>query len=132
MRAAELEDQVAGGTMSPKIRRKALTSTLWKALRKCSHGHLNEIFSSSEEEMGFHLEISQIRLARKANGRVQHLSSGNLLMAAFEVTPYGRFCSDPRSLRRVRFCFCFRDTPVPHSGSLTSLSFIIFVLSGDA
>jgi hypothetical protein len=45
--------------------------------------------------MGLHLEISEIRLARKADGRVQHLSSGNLPMAAFEVTPYGRFCSDP-------------------------------------
>jgi hypothetical protein len=41
--------------------------------------------------MGLHLEISQIRLARKANGRVQHLSSGNLPLAGFEVTPYGRF-----------------------------------------
>ena len=36
--------------------------------------------------MGLHLEISQIRLAGKANGRVQHLSSGNLPMAGFEVT----------------------------------------------
>jgi len=45
--------------------------------------------------MGFYLEILEIRLARKANGRVQHLSSGNLTMAAFELTPYGRFCSDP-------------------------------------
>jgi len=36
---------------------------LCKALRKCSHGHLNEIFSSSEEEMGLHLEISEIRVA---------------------------------------------------------------------
>jgi hypothetical protein len=41
--------------------------------------------------MGFHLEISQIRLARKANGRVQHLSSGNLPMAAFEVTRMAGF-----------------------------------------
>ncbi len=41
--------------------------------------------------MGLLLEISEIRLARKADGRVQHLSSGNLPMAAFEVTSYGRF-----------------------------------------
>jgi hypothetical protein len=57
-----------------------------EALRKCSHGHLKEFFSSPEEEMGLHLEISQIRLARKANGRVQHLSSGHLPLAGFEVT----------------------------------------------
>jgi hypothetical protein len=61
--------------MSPKTSRKATTSTT-KALRKCSHSHLNEIFSSSEEEMGLHLEIPEIRLARKADGRVQHLSPG--------------------------------------------------------
>jgi len=36
--------------------------------------------------MDLHLEISEIRLARKANGRVQHLSSGNLPMAGFAVT----------------------------------------------
>jgi hypothetical protein len=41
--------------------------------------------------MGLHLGISQIRLARKENGRVQHLSPGNLPLAGFEVTPYGRF-----------------------------------------
>jgi hypothetical protein len=41
--------------------------------------------------MGLHLEISEIRLAQKANGRVQHLSPGNLPMAAFKVTTYGRF-----------------------------------------
>ena len=40
--------------------------------------------------MGLHLEILEIRLARKADGRVQHLSPGNLPLAAFEVTPYGR------------------------------------------
>ena len=36
--------------------------------------------------MALHLEIWEIRLARKANGRVQHLSPGNLPMAGFEVT----------------------------------------------
>jgi len=41
--------------------------------------------------MDLHFEISEIRLAQKANGRVQHLSSGNLPLAGFEVTPYGRF-----------------------------------------
>jgi hypothetical protein len=39
--------------------------------------------------MGLHLEISKIRLARKADRRVQHLSSGNLPLAGFEVTPEG-------------------------------------------
>jgi len=41
--------------------------------------------------MALPLEIWEIRLARKANGRVQHLSPGNLPMAGFEVTTYGRF-----------------------------------------
>jgi hypothetical protein len=50
---------------------------------------VNEIFSSFEEKMGLHLEISEIRLAQKANGRVQHLSSGNFPLAGFEVTPEG-------------------------------------------
>jgi len=49
------------------IKKTSLTEAprpqLWKALRKCSHGHLNETFSSSEEEMGLHLEILEIRLA---------------------------------------------------------------------
>jgi len=67
---------------------------LWKALRKCSHGYLNEIFSSFEGKMGLHLEISEIRLARAAEGRVQHLSSGNLPLAGFEVTTHGRFSND--------------------------------------
>jgi len=40
--------------------------------------------------MALHLEISEIRLARKADGTVQHLSSGNLPLAAFEVTPEAR------------------------------------------
>jgi hypothetical protein len=43
-------------------------------------------FSRFEEEMGLHLEISEIRLARKANGTVQHLSPGPHPMAGFEVT----------------------------------------------
>ena len=38
--------------------------------------------------MGLHLEILEIRLARKADGRVQHLSSGNL--PGFEVPPEGK------------------------------------------
>ncbi len=90
MRAAELEDQVAGGTMStaPKTTGKPRPE-LWETSRKCNHGPVNDIFSSFEGEMGFHLEISQIRLAGKANGRVQHLSSGNLSMASFEVTTEG-------------------------------------------
>jgi hypothetical protein len=58
MRAAELEDQVAGGTMStaPKPARKP-GPELRETSRKCSHGHLNEIFSSFEEGIGLHLEI---------------------------------------------------------------------------
>ena len=41
--------------------------------------------------MALHLEISAIRLARKANGRVQHLTPGSHPMAGFDVTTYGRF-----------------------------------------
>ena len=40
--------------------------------------------------MALHFEISEIKLVRKANGRVQHLSPGPYL-AGFEVTTYGRF-----------------------------------------
>jgi hypothetical protein len=36
--------------------------------------------TSFEEEMRLRLEIAEIRLARKADGRVQHLGSGNLPM----------------------------------------------------
>jgi hypothetical protein len=54
--------------------------------------------------MGLHLEISKIRLARKADSRVQPLSSGNLPLAGFEVTPeeheWGGIA--PASLTRVR------------------------------
>jgi len=68
--------------MSPKTSRKPRPQ-LWKALRKCSHGHLNEIFSSFEQEMASTRNFG-IRLARKADGRVQHLSSGNLPLAALK------------------------------------------------
>jgi hypothetical protein len=54
---------------------------LWETSRKCPHGPVKEIFPSFEEEMALHFEISEIKLVRKANGRVQHLSPG----------PYGRF-----------------------------------------
>jgi hypothetical protein len=37
--------------------------------------------------MALHLEILEIRLARKANRRVQHLSHGPYPLAGFEVTP---------------------------------------------
>jgi hypothetical protein len=42
MRAAELEDQVAGGTMSsaPKTARKPRREP-WETLRKCNHGHIS-------------------------------------------------------------------------------------------
>ena len=60
-------------------------------LRKCNHGPVNEIFSSFEQEMALHFEISEIRLVRKANGRVQRLSPGPTPMAGFQVTTYGRF-----------------------------------------
>jgi hypothetical protein len=81
--------------MSPKISRKAPTSTMEGPEKMQPRSSKRDFFELRGEEMGFHLEITQIRLARKANGRVQHLSSGNLPMAAFEVTPYGRFCGDP-------------------------------------
>src|ERR1700722_7681740 len=54
---------------------------LSEASTKCSHGSTNEIFSGFDEETALHLEILEIRLVRKANRRVQHLSPG----------PYGRF-----------------------------------------
>jgi len=41
--------------------------------------------------MALHLEIWEIRLARKANDRVLHLSSGPHPMAGFQVTTHGRF-----------------------------------------
>ena len=39
---------------------------------------LTRLFLSYENEMALQLEISEIRLARKANGRVQHLSLGHI------------------------------------------------------
>jgi hypothetical protein len=36
--------------------------------------------------MALHFEISEIRLARKANGRVQHLSLGPHTLVGFEGT----------------------------------------------
>jgi hypothetical protein len=63
MRAAELEDQVAGRTMS--TRRKPAGKPrpeLWETSRKCNHGYLKEFFLSFEEEMGLHNET-------QANGR---------------------------------------------------------------
>jgi hypothetical protein len=58
-------------------------------LRKCTHGPVNEIFSGFEEEIALHFEISEIKLVRKANGRVQHLSPGPHPLAAFDLTAEG-------------------------------------------
>jgi len=63
--------------------------------------------------MGLHLEISQIRLARKANSRVQHLSPGNLPLAGFDVTPEGGHFSPPDE-----FCINGRFSARKWSGSL--------------
>jgi hypothetical protein len=41
--------------------------------------------------MTFHLEISEIRLARKTNDRVQHLSPGPHAMAGFDLTTEEEF-----------------------------------------
>jgi hypothetical protein len=41
--------------------------------------------------MALHFKISEIRLARKANGRVQHLSPGPHPLAGFDLTTVGRF-----------------------------------------
>ncbi len=49
------------------------------------------IFSSFEEEMALHFEISEIKLVSKANGRVQHLSPGPHPLAGFDLTTVGRF-----------------------------------------
>jgi hypothetical protein len=71
--------------MSPKITRKALTSTM-EGPEKMQPRSSKRDFFELRGGNGPYLEISEIRLARKANARVQHLSSGNLPMAAFEVT----------------------------------------------
>ena len=45
--------------------------------------------------MALHREISEIRLARKANGRVQHLSPGPHAMAGFDLATEGRSNEGP-------------------------------------
>ena len=52
--------------------------------------------------MGFHSKFGRLDLPEKRTEEVQLLSSGNLPMAGFEVTPHGRFCSDAlRVLRAI-------------------------------